>query len=148
MTGTDFRHLFTDEDWRCLQSSVVLVCRDAAAGWSDAQGWEAIGRALAGLATAYSRSKVEGDLAQSVVATLAEPDVRGRRIADVRSAIARGSESELFALTERAGRLVDQFCPDQGYSFRVTLTLISMLIADHGTGGRAGRRPGSRLPFH
>lgn len=88
VTVTNFRHLFIDEYWRCLQSSVVLVCRDAAVGWSDDHGWEAIGRALAGLAEEWSLSNVESDLALSVVTTLSEESVRGKLVADVRSAIA------------------------------------------------------------
>jgi hypothetical protein len=133
MGHQDFKSLFSDDDWRSLQASVVLVCRDAASGWADDRGWEAIGRALAGLAEEYSRSHQGSDLARTVVATLAEGDLRNQLITNVRTTLAKGSETDLFALTERAGRLVDRFCLEQGYGFRATLVLISMMVADQAT---------------
>ena len=126
----DFRALFGADDWRALQDCAVLVCRDAPHMREDERPWEALNETLGRIAKAIALSPPDDDLALAVLADLAADDVRQRVFAHVRSRVAESPERALRAVTEQTARMVDRICPAQGFPFRSTLIVVSMLVAD------------------
>jgi hypothetical protein len=78
-------------------------------------------------------------LALTVLATLDDDRLRYQVITDARGIIAKGNESGPWALTERAGRVVDRTCVKQAFSFRARPILISMAVGDQAFDTRQGR---------
>jgi hypothetical protein len=140
MPDQDYKSLFSDDDWISLQACVPLVCRDAANGCADDRGWHEIDRFLEEWAAGIAGSDSHKDLALTVLATLADDSLRSILIAIVRDVMASASDSDLDALTARAGRLVDRACPQEGFEFRATLILISQLVLDRASTVRLERQ--------
>jgi hypothetical protein len=124
----DFRALFNDADWASLRLCVVLVCRDALTqARSTEQGWSRLAEnlhALGGYAAEHNQGQ---DLALRVLADFADAAICRDTMARAKTVVATQPERRLTAITGRAASAVDRAAPDQGFQFRATLILASML---------------------
>jgi len=121
------RELIGIAGWKTLQTCVVLMCRRSVRGEND---WSVVDQRLGAIAGGRTSLAECGDLVEALLDDLAEPAQRQTVVDRVRTMMTEYSEEELRQITAGAAVLVDQVCPEQGFSFRVGLTLLSLLVND------------------
>ncbi len=131
MTPSAYRSRFGETAWETLRLSVALVCRDSLpASESDNRRWVVLASTLKRVGTRASAVTYDRNLAGCVLADFEDEETCQRIVNRTKILVATLSEPALCKLTEKAGAMVDQKCPDQALSFRVTLVLVSMIAAN------------------
>lgn len=130
MIEQQFRSRFTQPDWEVLQLSIALVSLDAAVrvGNDLDEGWGIV-RALTRIGVRAASRNLEENLALAVLADFAEEFHCHEMLVRARN-LGRLTASQLQEHIDQATVIVDRVSPEQSFRFRVTLTLVSMLVSE------------------